>query len=437
MGRGRRGGLLAYRRMDHDVTEPPPTTPVSLDEAIRRLEEDGRAYAASRAADAVTSVPLTEALGRVLASDLAARADHPNVDDTALDGIACRRADTEGASDASPVALDLIGESAAGRPYDGEIGPGQAIRIQTGAAVPRGADAIVPVERLRDAGERVEVFVPASPDAIRPRGQDVRTGDVGLRAGRRLDVGALALAAAMGHATIPVHARLRVGVLTGGDEVVAPGGTLGPGDVFDANAPALHALVRLAGAEPVVLPHASDAAGALEAAVDGAGTLDLLLTCGGISMGRYDRVRDLLETRGRIVFRKVWLKPGGPATFAYLGSRPWLALPGNPVSASVTFLALARAWLDRASGATGPLPLAQRLPARAATTLRAAGPKTTLLRVLLDRDGDRLAARPAGNQNSGVVRTLADADALAIVPPDTVLEPGDPVDVVPLAAHLS
>jgi molybdopterin molybdotransferase len=421
--------------MDHDVTEPPPTAPVSLDEAIRLLEEDGRAHAASRGAP--VSVPLSEALGRVLASDLASLADHPNVDDTALDGIACRRADTRGASDEAPATLRLIGESAAGRPFDGEVGAGQAIRIQTGAAVPRGADAIVPVERIREEGERVQVYETASADAIRPRGQDVRVGDVGLRAGRRLDAGALALAAAMGHATVPVRAKLRVGVLTGGDEVVTPGGTLGPGDVYDANGPALQALVRLAGAEPVVLPHASDAAGALEEAVDGADELDLLLTCGGISMGRYDRVRDLLETRGRIVFRKVRLKPGGPATFAYLSDRPWLALPGNPVSASVTFLALARAWLDRASGATGPLPLSQRLPAYAATTLRAAGPKTTLLRVLLDRDGGRLAARPAGNQNSGVVRTLADADALAIVAPEAVLEPGDPVEVVPLAAHLS
>jgi len=421
--------------MDHDVTEPPPPAPVSLDEAIRLLEEDGRAYAASRGAP--VTVPLAEALGRVLASDLASLADHPNVDDTALDGIACRRADTEGASDEAPVTLRLIGESAAGRPFDGEVGAGQAIRIQTGAAVPRGADAIVPVERIRDENERVQVYETASMDAIRPRGQDVRAGDVGLRAGRRLDAGALALAAAMGHQAVSVHRKTRVGVLTGGDEVVAPGGTLGPGDVYDANGPALQALVRLAGAEPVVLPHASDAVGALEDAVDGTDALDLLLTCGGISMGRYDRVRDLLETRGRIVFRKVWLKPGGPATFAYLGDRPWLALPGNPVSASVTFLALARAWLDRASGATGPLPLSQRLPAYAATTLRAAGPKTTLLRVLLDRDGQRLSARPAGNQNSGVVRTLADADALAIVPPHAVLEPGDPVDVVPLAAHLS
>jgi molybdopterin molybdotransferase len=420
---------------DLDVTAPPPSAPVALEEAIRLLERDGSAFAAAR--DAREELPLADALGRVLAGDLAARADHPNVDDTSLDGIACRREDTVEASDGAPVRLRLIGESAAGRPFAGEVGPGQAVRIQTGAAVPAGADAIVPVEELSDEGDHVAVRAPGSPDAIRPRGQDVRVGDVGLRAGRRLDAGAVALAAAMGHATVAVRERLRVGVLTGGDEVVPPGGTLGPGDVFDANGPALHALVRLAGAEPVALPHASDAVGALEAAVDGAGALDLLLTCGGISMGRYDRVRDLLETRGRILFRKVWLKPGGPATFAYVGERPWLALPGNPVSASVTFLALARAWLDRAAGATGPLPLAQRLPAVAATTLRAAGPKTTLLRVLLERDGARIAARPAGNQNSGVVRTLADADALAIVPPRAVLEPGDPLEVVPLAPHLS
>jgi molybdopterin molybdotransferase len=417
-----------------DAASALDTEPVGLDRALELLEEDGRRYAVRHAAS--EEVPLDLASGRVLAADLAAKADHPNVDDASLDGVACRAVDAAEASDAAPRALRLIGESAAGRPFDGRVGPGEAIRIQTGAAMPDGADAIVPVERLRDDGDRVSLFAPASRDAVRPRGQDVRRGDVGLRAGRRMDAGAIALAAAMGHATVPVRSVLRVGVLTGGDEVVAPGGELAPGEVFDANGPALRALVRAAGAEPVPLPHASDAAGALEAALVDARPLDLLLTCGGISMGRYDRVRDLLHARGRIVFRKVRLKPGGPATFAHVDDRAWLALPGNPVSASVTFLTLARTWLDRAAGATGPLPFERRLPARAGAPLRAAGGKTTLLRVVLDRDGEGLVARPAGNQNSGVVRTLADADALAIVPEHAELAPGDPVEVVPLAPHL-
>jgi len=409
--------------------------PVPLDTAIALLEQDGRRAFAARA-DAWETVSLARATGHVLARDLAAICDHPNADDASLDGIACRADDASGASEDAPVRLRIVGESAAGRPYPGRVGPGEAIRIQTGAAVPDGANAIVPVERLRDEGDHVAVFEAASEGAVRPRGQDVRTGEIGLGAGRRIDAAAIALAAAMGHAELPVRVPLRVALLTGGDEVVPPGGTLGPGDVFDANGPALAALVRAAGAEPVSLPPVRDDLGALEAALDAAPPFDLLLTCGGISMGRYDRVRDLLREHGRVAFRKVLLKPGGPATFAHLHGRPWLALPGNPVSASVTFLVLARAWLDRASGQDAPLPYARRLPAHAGAPLRSAGPKTTLLRVAVSREDGRLIARPAGDQNSGVVRTLAAADALAIVPPSTQLSPGDPVDVVPLAPHL-
>lgn len=419
---------------DPHATATATGAPVGLDRALALLEEDGRRVAAERLAH--EEVALERALGRVLATDLSARADHPNVDDAALDGVACRAEDAAAATEEAPVVLTLIGESAAGRPFGGRLAPGQAVRIQTGAAMPDGADAVVPVERLREEGDRVALLTAASRDAVRPRGQDVRAGDVGLRAGRRLDAGALALAAAMGHAVVPVRPRLRVGVLTGGDEVVAPGGELRPGDVFDANGPALRALLHVAGAEAVALPHVSDAAGALEAATDDPRPLDLLLTCGGISMGRYDRVRDLLERRGRILFRKVRLKPGGPATFARVDDLPWLALPGNPVSASVTFLILARAWLDRAAGLEGPLPVQRRLPAVAGAVLRAAGAKTTLLRVRLERDDARLVARPAGNQNSGVVRTLADADALAVIPEEAVLEPGDALEAIPLAPHL-
>ncbi|MDZ7707879.1 MAG: gephyrin-like molybdotransferase Glp [Trueperaceae bacterium] len=417
---------------DHGTWNDPP---VQLERAITLLEEDGRRAFAARDAELET-VPLGRATGRILARDLAATCDHPNVDDASLDGIACRADDASGASDTAPVALRIVGESAAGRPFSGRVGPGEAIRIQTGAAVPDGANAIVPVERLRDDGEQVVVFAPASEGAVRPRGQDVRAGQIGLRAGRRMDAATIALAAAMGHAELPVRAPLRVALLTGGDEVVPPGSPLGPGDVFDANGPALTALILAAGAEPLPLPPVRDDLGALEAALDTAPHVDLLLTCGGISMGRYDRARDLLRAHGRLSFRKVLLKPGGPATFAHLRDRPWLALPGNPVSASVTFLVLARAWLDRAAGRDGPLPYERRVPAFAGAPLRSAGDKTTLLRVVLEREDHRLVARPAGDQNSGVVRTLAAADALAIVPPSTELSVGDAVDVVPLAPHL-
>ncbi len=421
--------------MMNPATDPFAEGPVAFDEAIARLAADGTLFAAGLV-DAEEHVPLDVAVGRILARDLASVCDHPNVDDTSLDGIACREADSLNASDEAPVELRLIGESAAGRPFGGVVGRGEAIRIQTGAAVPEGADAIVPVERLEDRGDVVRIFEPARPGAIRHRGQDVRIGDVGLEVGRRIDAAAVALAAAMGHERLTVRRRLRVAIVTGGDEVVPPGQPLAPGQVYDANGPTLAALVRAAGAQPTVAQRVGDAEGALDAVLEEVQGADLLLTCGGISMGRYDRARDLIRERGRVVFRKVLLKPGGPATFAYLDDLPWLALPGNPVSAAVTFLTLGRAWLDRAGGRTGPLPVQQRLAARAGAPLRAAGPKTTLLRVTGRWEEGRYVVRPAGDQTSSVVRTLALADALAVVPGGARLEPGDRLEAIPLPPHL-
>lgn len=414
---------------------PAPEGPVPLATALERLDADGRATFARRAA-APDDVALQAALGAVLARDLVASDDHPNVDDSALDGVACRAADAADATAASPVPLTLVGESAAGRPFEGRVEAGHAVRIQTGAAVPDGADAILRIEDVEVRGDTAWLAAPATPDAIRRRGQSVRAGDVTLSAGVRIDVGAIALAAAMGRATVPVVPPLRVGVVTGGDELVPPGAPLGPGDVYDANGPSLTALVRRAGAEPVVLPSLRDDDGDVEALLEALPPLDVLITCGGISMGRYDRVRDLLAREGRTVFRKVRLKPGGPATFAYVGNLPWLALPGNPVSSTVTFLLLARTWMDAAMGATAPAPAHRRLPAVAGEPLAAAGAKATLLRVRLAREGATLVATRTGNQNSGVVRSLHDADALALVPPDARLAAGDPVDVLPLDALL-
>jgi molybdopterin molybdotransferase len=422
------------------MTQPHPSDPfaegaVPFDEAIHRLASDGERFHRSRGVPS-ERVALEHAIGRTLAADVASLCDHPNVDDASLDGIACRAADTTGASDEAPVRLALIGESAAGRPFDGVVGSGQAVRIQTGAALPEGADAIVPVERLEDDGDGVRVHEPGRTSAVRPKGQDVQVGDIGLEAGRRVDAAAVALAAAMGHERLEVRRPLRVAIVTGGDEVVPPGRPLAPGQVYDANGPLLAALVRAAGAEPTVVQRVGDAEGALDAVLEQVRDADLLLTCGGISMGRYDRARDLIRERGRVIFRKVLLKPGGPATFAYLDDLPWLALPGNPVSAAVTFLALGRAWLDRAGGRTGPLPVQQRLAARAGAPLRAAGPKTTLLRVTGRWEEGRYVVRPAGDQTSSVVRTLALADALAVVPGGARLEPGDRLEAIPLAPHL-
>lgn len=382
----------------------------------------------------VEDVPLGDALGRTLAADLRARADHPNVDNSALDGYACRAGDTASASSEAPARLRVVGEVPAGRPYDGTVGPGEAVAIYTGGAMPRGADAIVPVEATVREGDVVALSQPARREDVRPRGQDLREGDVGLTRGRRLDAAALALAAGMGHASVPVRRAPRVGILATGTELVSPGGTLRPGQVYDANASGIAALVQAAGGVPRLLPRIPDDPDVLARALEREAQLDLILTSGGVSMGRYDLVRDLMFDRGDVAFWKVLMRPGGPTLFGRLGDTPLLGLPGNPVSSLVVFLVFGRAFLERALGSSEPPPYRRRRGAVAAEEL-SAGAKELLLRVRLR--GDPVPeARTTGSQNSGILRSMVEADGLAVLPPSARVAVGDRLEVIELAPLL-
>ena len=384
---------------------------------------------------ASSTVPLTEALGRTLAASVASRGDHPTVDNSALDGFACRFADTAGASQTTPVRLDIVGEVPAGRPFAGSVGAGQAVGIYTGGAIPEGCDAIVRVEVTRVEGGGVWVEEPGDSGAIRRRAQDLRRGERYLESGTRLHAGALGLAAAMGHATLEVARRPRLALLTTGDEVVPPGTELGVGQVFDANGTSVAALATAAGAEVTVLPRVGDRVEALERALEAAGEVDLLVTSGGVSMGRYDIVRDLLFERGEVLFWKVAMKPGGPALFGRWRGLPVLGLPGNPVSSMVVFLLLGVPFVARALGRTGPRPYRDRLRARVRDPLRASGFKETFQRVRYLAESGSLSVHSTGDQSSGILRSMLEANALAILPPRSALRPGDEVEIIPLAPH--
>ncbi len=398
---------------------------ITVAEALVLLQ--GRASAL-----AVETVPLTEAVGRTLAHALTSRVDHPSVDNSALDGYACRAADTVGATKEAPVTLRLIGDVPAGSMFSGEVSVGEAVGIYTGAPVPKGADAIIGVEFAEASGAQVRVSRPANPGDVRPKAQDLRVGEVYLERGQRLNAVAVGVAAAMGYAAVPVSKKPKVGILATGDEIVEPGEPIRDGQVYNSNAYGLAALVVRAGGEAVRLPNVRDDLALLEASLGGL-ELDLLLTSGGVSMGRYDFVRDLLFEKGRVHFWKVAMKPGGPVLFGSYGGVPVLGLPGNPVSSLVVFELLGRAFLNAALGSAEPLPYHTRLPATAGTPFRGSGFKETFARATLHFGADgKYVASSTGTQSSGVLRSLLAADALAVVPPRTNIAVGDRLEVIQL-----
>lgn len=362
---------------------------------------------------------LARAYGRRLAADLVARVDHPSATESALDGVACRAEDTAGASPEAPVRLRAVGESRAGGPPSRAVGKGEAVRIYTGAPLPPGADAICPVEKLRDLGDAVELLAPARREDVRAEGGDFRAGDVVLRAGVTLTPARVALAAALGHAEVPVRRALRVALLSTGDEVVEPGRPLARGQVYNSNLYGLIGLVQAAGHEAVPLGTAPDSPEALALALERAGGADLLLTNGGVSMGKYDFVRDLLLEEGEVAFRRVRMRPGGPATCGRWRGLPLFGLPGNPVSALIVFEVIVRPALTGRSSRVVRLVAADAFPA--------VPDKTAFWRGVIE--GREV--RNYGRQGSGHLRSLADADALVVVPEGRPVHPGDEVEVMP------
>ncbi|HTW28442.1 MAG TPA: gephyrin-like molybdotransferase Glp, partial [Acetobacteraceae bacterium] len=345
-------------------------------------------------------VALADAWGRVTATSVVARLTQPPADVSAMDGYALRTEDgIEG------TVLQVIGTAPAGHPFDGRIGPGDAVRIFTGSIVPVGADAILLQEDATRTGETVRVneTVRASRH-IRRAGQDFAAGDVVVPAGRRLTARDVGLAAAANYPWLTVHRRPRIAVLATGDEIALPGEPLPSGGIVSSNSHALAALVRSAGAEPIVLPVARDDRAAIAAVADAAAGADMLLTTGGASVGDHDLVIEGLTSRGMEVdFWKIAMRPGKPLVFGRLGSVPVIGLPGNPVSALVCAILFVLPALARMSGLPD-----ERPPVSAAvlgTALKANDERADHLRATLARGpAGELVATPFPVQDSAMLR---------------------------------
>ncbi|QCN96314.1 molybdopterin molybdenumtransferase MoeA [Azospirillum argentinense] len=378
------------------------------------------------------TVPLPDALGRVLAEPAVARLTQPPFAAAAMDGWAVRAADIVPASAEAPVTLRRIGESAAGHAFAGTVGAGEAVRIFTGAPLPAGADAVVMQEDCEDAGDRVRVgrAVPAG-RFIRPAGLDFTAGEGLLPKGRLLTARDVALSAAANLPWLRVHRRPRVAVLATGDEIALPGDPLGPSQIVSSNALGLCALVASQGGVAHNLGVAKDDPEHLAAMAAGAAGCDLLVTTGGASQGEHDHVRDVLGGLS-LDFYRVAMKPGKPLIFGTANGVPLLGLPGNPVSTGVAALLFLVPVLRRLQG----LPAENAtLAARLGAPLKANDDRTDFLRATLSTGADgEPVATPFPRQDSAMMSRLARADALIVREPQaTAAAVGDRVTVIPLS----
>jgi molybdopterin molybdotransferase len=389
----------------------------------------------------IERVALAHCIGRVLAEDLAAPNSLPAFPSSAVDGYAVRAADA-----GKP--LRVLGESAAGRPFEGTVKPGTAARILTGGVVPDGADCVVMVEDVKVEGEVVTAPSPLrSGSNFHQPGADLRAGELVVPAGTQLGAAEIGLAAALGFPRLPVHRRPRVALMSTGDELVEVGQKPGRGQIVDSNRWALLAALREAGVEVKGLGIAPDEPEALRKLVaDALSEVDVLVTSGGVSVGTHDHVKPLLESLGTVHVGRVKLKPGKPFTFATLpvnaplpdpprgGGKEKLAfgLPGFPVSSLVTFEVFVRPALRKMQGFAS----LQRptLPVRLDYDARATADRTEFQRVTLKRDGKELVAQTTGSQSSSRLMSLAGAHALVRIPPgDQGIKAGSTVEAVILS----
>ena len=382
-------------------------TQLVFDDAIAIVRD----VAAKHRLDTET-LPLSRTHGRILAADVHAPIALPPFDNSAMDGFALRHADLrEGETN-----LRLVDEQFAGRARDIAVGEGECVRITTGAPMPAGADTVVIKENTRIDGDHVVIL--ASPDAganLRRRGEDVQPGECVLHAGQRLTPARVSLAASLGVPSLTVFRKPTVAVFSSGDELVEPGLSLAPGEIYDSNRELLMGLLRAEGLEPTAWPRLPDDPKQVEIALRDAGcAFDLTVTCGAVPAGEKDHIPAVLQQFGQVHFWKVRMKPGMPVLFGSLDQARVLALPGNPVSVFATFLGFGRALIDALQGRSEPRP-AERAQLVAPIEKSHARREFQRATVFCDEHGV-LRADPNPAVGSHRLRAVGQANALIVVP---------------------
>lgn len=365
----------------------------------------------------VTHVTLAEALGLVLAEDVVAHEAMPPFANSAMDGFALRSQDSQ-PRDGQPPRLRVTGGVAAGYVADHAVEEGTAMRIMTGAPVPPGADAVIQIELTNYDGPEstwVEVLEVVAPgNNVRPAGEDMSSGQTILRQGCEIGPWEIGILATLGRATVPVTRQPQVAILGTGDEVIEIDQPLKPGKIRNSNSYLLEAAVQRAGARPVRLGVARDTIESLREKFSQAHGSDLIITSGGVSVGDFDLVKNIMAEQGEINFWRINMRPGKPVAFGHIGSTPLLGLPGNPVSAAVTFELFGRPVLRKMLGHTRLLRPQIEVVVEDGVSDKAMRRHYVRAHVEL-RDG-RFIARTTGNQGSNIMTSLVNANALVIVP---------------------
>jgi len=370
------------------------------------------------------TLPLAKCARRVLATDVAAKNDLPSFDNSSMDGFAVFAADLADASPASPRTLNVVADIPAGTNPDVTLAPGQAARIMTGAPMPKGADAVIPVEETdfhdrspgTPAPKNVSIYKTLKAgDYVRGQGTDVRIGQPMLKSGHKLRPQDLGLLAMLGVADVPVYRRPRVALLSSGDELLPVDAPLQPGKIRDSNTYTLSALLESAEVKVLNLGIAADRRESVESLLEKAAAeqVDLILSSAGVSVGAFDFIKDVVEAQGELTFWRVNMRPGKPLAFGKFKGIPFIGLPGNPVSAFVGFEVFVRPALERISGLE--LVNRPRVRVRLAESLSSDGRESYLRANVLEENGI-LCAHLAGHQGSGNLLSIVQANALLIIP---------------------
>jgi molybdopterin molybdotransferase len=397
---------------------------ISVDEALRIVLDNVAPLGVER-----TSI--IDALGRVLAEEIRSPRDIPGFDNSAMDGYAVRAADIQAASESNPIRLKVLETVGAGVMPSAQIGPGQTVRTMTGAPLATGADAIVPVERTRETGSEIEILAVAEKGAfVRPRGEDLKSGEAVIQPGKTLGASDLGMLASLNRSMVDVYRRPRVAIVATGDELVDIDTIPTGAQVINSSAYALTGAIRESGGEPIMLKVARDRPEEVRTRLAEALAFDVVLTTGGVSVGQFDYVKGVLDELGlRQLFHGVAQRPGRPLKFGTISRRPIFGLPGNPVSTMVCFYLYVRPALRRMiSHRYLGLP---RITARCANDIHKANNLTEFVRVTLARRNGEIYAAPTGNQGSGVLSSLSRAHGLLIGPArERVMEAGSQAAVL-------